>query len=590
MTSEILFVLMTLAVTVLLFVTEKLRVDVVALLVMVVLVAFRILTPSEGIAGFANQATITVGAMLILSEGLQRTGAVNTLGKRLVRLAGKSEARLSLGIMSTVAIISAFINNTAAVAVFLPLTINISREMKFSRSRLLMPLSFAAMFGGLCTLIGTSTNILVSAISEERGLGAFSMFEFLPFGVICTVVGIAYMMTVGRALIPEREPKKSLEERYKLREYITEVIILPDSPLVGKTVKEAQSTLELNIIDLIRDDLDIPLPAPTRKLLAGDILLVSGNVPTLLNAIKRKGWKLLPEFALGDLPLNENSYTLAEAIVAPHSQLIGQTLRSSAFRRRYGAVVLGMQHHGRLVRHNLANLPLDAGDVLLLYGEEVDIKALHQNKDFLLLLELPRVRIRTTKALVALLIVAGVVLLAGLELMSIVVAAILGSLLMVFAGILSLEDAYKALDAQVLVMLGGILSLGAAMEKSGTASYLANLAVDGAGPYGPIALLSIFYLMITLLTSMMSNNATAALFAPIAISVAQGLEVSPKPFLMAVAFAASASFITPIGYQTNTMIYGPGRYRFFDFTRVGTPLTILFWLLATLFIPLFWPF
>lgn len=590
MTPEIMFVLTTLVITVVLLLTERLRVDVIAVLIMVALVTVGLLSPSQGVAGFSNQATLTVGAMFVLSEGLQRTGAINVLGRRLVQVAGESEERLTLGIMGVVAMMSAFINNTAAVAVFLPLTMNVARQLKVSASRLLMPLSFAAMFGGMATLIGTSTNILVSAIAEERGLGGFSMFEFLPLGVLLIFVGILYMITVGRRLIPSRQASGGLVDRYELREYLTEVVLLPDSPLVGQTVQQARRDLELEIAGMIREGRKIPLPTVTRTLLAGDVLIVSANVPTLLNLRKKKGWKLISELALGDLPRGGKRYLLAETIVAPHSPLVGQTLRTIRFRRRYRAVVLGMQHHQRVLHEDLANLPIEAGDVLLLYGQRNDMNELHRSKDFLLLQDLPDMQLRSEKALLALGLVAGVVLVSALEWLPIMVAALLGCLLMVLTGVLELEDAYNALDAQVLVMLAGLLSLGLAMETSGTAAYLADLVVTWVGPYGPVALLAAFYLMTTLLTSVMSNNATAALLAPIAISIAVGLGVSPKPFLVAVALAASTSFITPIGYQTNTMIYTPGGYRFSDFTRVGLPLTVLFWLMATLLIPFFWPF
>ncbi|MDQ4076287.1 MAG: SLC13 family permease [Chloroflexota bacterium] len=593
MTPEVAIVLAILFVTVVVLMTEALRVDVVAVLVMGTLVAMGLLTPEEGIEGFANPATVTVGAMFILSAGLQRTGAVNTLGRWLLRVAGRSQGRLITGVMLVVAGLSAFINNTAAVAVLMPLALRVSREMKMSPSKLLMPLSFAAMFGGVTTLIGTSTNILVSAIADQRGVGAFGMFEFLPLGLVMVGLGMLYMLLIGRHLIPERQSEdNTVVDRYDLRHYLTEVIVLPGSPLVGWTLEEAQLGLDfdLNIVDIIRGNREIPLPSARRHLRSGDVLLVSGNVRTLLAIVGRRGWKLVPEAALGDLFLGDDAYTLAEAVVAPGSSLVGQTLRSSGFRRRYGAVVLGMQHHGALVRENLANQPLAAGDLLLLYGERENINQLHSNKDFLMLADVPDRRFRRRKAPVAIAIVAAVVLLAALELLPIVIAAVLGCVAMVLTGVLKLENAYDALDAQVLVMLAGILSLGVAMEKSGTAAFLADLVVDLAGPYGLVALLSAFYLMTSLLTEMMSNNAAAALLAPIAISLATGLDVNPRPFLIAVTFAASSSFMTPIGYQTNTMIYGPGGYRFSDFTRVGAPLNILFWIVATLLIPVFWPF
>lgn len=592
MTTDILLVLAILCLTVVLLMTEKLRVDAVAILVMLTLVSFGLLTPSEGLAGFANPATITVGAMFILSYGLQQTGAVNELGKWLVKLAGSSQTRLSFSIMGAVAVMSAFINNTAAVAVFLPLTLKVARDLKESPSRLLMPLSFAAMFGGTCTLIGTSTNILVDVIAQENGLDGFSMFEFLPLGLLITGIGMLYMLTIGHRLIPDRQVQNQLSDGYELRHYLTEVEVLPNSPLVGQTVPQTQSALDsdINIIDIIRDQQDIPLSSVTGILQTGDKLIISSNLQALVQLMGRAEWQIMPEVSMKDISFSDPSYTLAEAVIASQSKLIGQTLRQSDFRHQYNVVVLGIQHHGKLIYSNLADLRLQVSDVLLLYGERDEIDELHKFKDFFMLRAVPGVQVRSQKAPLALAIVAGVVLLAALELLPIVVSAVLGGFLMVLTRIISLDEAYQALDAQVLTMLAGILSLGVAMEKSGTAAYLADLAINLAGPYGPMALLSVFYLMTTLLTSVMSNNATAALLAPIVISVAAELNMSPIPFLIAVTFAASASFMTPIGYQTNIMIYGPGGYRFFDFMRVGTPLTLLLWVISSLLIPVFWPF
>lgn len=593
MTAEIALVLAITGLTIILFVAEVLRVDLVAIVVMVTLVATRILEPQEAITGFANQATVTVGAMFILSAGLQRTGAVTSLGGLLQRFSGGTEWRVMLGVMAVAAGTSAIINNTAAVAVFLPMVLVLAAALNLSPSRLLMPLSFAAMFGGTATLIGTSTNILVSAIADERGLGPFAMFEFVPLGLATALIGTIYMLTLGRRLIPERQPRDlNLVDRYLLREYLTEIVLMEDSPLVGKTIQQARVGLDfdLNIIDIVRDRRDIPLPSSRRTLRAGDVLLVGGSVRSLLQLIGRKGWQLVPEYALGKLLWGDEDYTMAEAVVAPGSSLVGQTLRTSRFRRRYGAVVLGMQRHSRIVQIDLANRALEPGDVLLLYGRREDLNQLHASQDFVMLADVPDRGHRRRKAPIALAIVILVVALAALNALPIVASAIAGSLAMVLTGVISIEDAYEALDAQVLVMLAGILSLGVAMETSGAAAYIANQAVDTIGPYGLVPLLSAFYLLTALLTSVMSNNATAALLAPIVISVAAGLGVSARPFLIAVTFAASASFITPIGYQTNTMIYGVGGYRFYDFLRVGLPLTLLLWISSTLLIPLFWPF
>ncbi|MCB0079037.1 MAG: SLC13 family permease [Anaerolineales bacterium] len=592
MSTDILIVLAILAVTTVLLIRETIRVDLLSLLVMGVLVVVGILTPMEAVAGFANPATLTVAAMFVLSAALQRTGALNRMAQKMMAVAGESENRLLVTLMAVVAFLSAFINNTAAVAVFLPITIRMAERIKISPSRLLMPLAFAAIFGGRCTLIGTSTNILVSSMAVERGLDGFGMFEFAPLGLIYVGIGILYMLLIGGRLLPDRTANQPLVERYGLREFLTEVVLLPGSPLVGRRLDEVDDLTEANLRIVSRKQQGFGQQIPGRHefLQEGDELIISGNAHTILRSRAQQGWKLLPEAALGDILLDEEQNALTEVIVAPGSRLVGQTLRTSGFRRRYGAMVVGMQHHGRLIGEQLADVPMEVGDLLLLYGARDDLRALVDEPDLLITRDVNVPSVRSRKAPFTLLVIALVVFLAAFNIVNIVIGAIMGAVVLVLGGVISAEEGYQSLDAPVLIMLAAILSLGVAMDKSGTAKLLADEAVRFAGPYGPHALVATTFAITTALTNIMSNNAAAALLTPIAISIANSFGISPVPLLMAVAFAAAASLATPVGYQTNLMVYGPGGYRFSDYTRVGLPLSLILWLVSVIMIPLLWPF
>ena len=592
MSIEHVWVLSILALTIVLFLSERVRIDAVALLVMALLVGSGVLTPGEAIAGFANPATVTVAAMFVLSAGLQRTGAVNTLGQRLFFFSGQSERRMLFTILVVTALISGFINNTAAVAVFLPMVLKMSRDAGISPSRILMPLSFAAMIGGTTTLIGTSTNILVNSITVAHGQPGFELFEFMPLGLCAILLGIPYLIFVAPRLLPERQPPTGVRSRYALREYMTEVQLLETSPLVGLSVEEAQiaTDFDITIVDILREVDEVRLPGVTRRLLAGDVLLVRANIETLVRLSRSAGWHLLPNAKGADNLGRDTSHIMVEAVLAPHSHLIGESLRSTNFRHRYGVLVLGIQRHGQAIQEQLADVVLQPGDVLLLYGERHDVEQLYQYPEFIVLGEVPAQFQRPEKAPLAVLIVTLVILVAALNWISITGSAILGAVAMIFTGVLKMEEAYDSLDEQVLVMLAGLLSLGTAMETTGTAAFLAQATISLVQPWGPMAMVGAFYLLTSVLTQFMSNNATAALMTPVALAAAQQIDANPKALLVAVAFASSSAFMTPVGYQTNTMVYGPGGYRFTDYVRTGGILNVLFLILAILVIPVIWPF
>lgn len=592
MSLEIVFVLVMLLLAVVLFATEKLPVDLVALLVMAVLLLSGIITLEEGVSGFSNSATVTVAAMFVLSAGLFRTGVVNTLGAFVVSV---YKFNLWVAIAVTMAIVgalSAFVNNTPIVAIFLPIMLGVARDVNVPASRLLMPLSFASMFGGVCTLIGTSTNILVSTIAERHGLPAFGMFEFSSLGVIFFAVGTVYMLVVGIRLIPRRASEKGLTQKFGMGEYLTEIVLLPEAKSVGKTLVESPlaKDLGIQIIEVIRDGKRLRLP-PSKTVLRGeDILRVVGNVEKIKALQEREGIQLKPSSKWADEDLEADDTLLVEGIVAPNSFLEGKTLKKARFRNRFHATVLAIRHRGELMREHVGDTVLRAGDTLLIEIRNEDLDNLREDEAFVFVTEVGLPKFRKRRMIPALLTVVAVIASASTGLLPIAISAIAGSVLLVLFRCLTLEEAYKAVEWKVIFLLAGALSLGVALEKTGTALLISDFLISTVGSLGPVALVAAFYLLTSLLTEAMSNNATAVLLAPIAIASAGTMGIDPRPLLMAVAFAASASFMTPVGYQTNTMIYGVGQFRFSDFLRVGTPLNILFWILATIFIPQFWPF
>ena len=592
MTFEIILVLVFLAAAVACFATERLPVDLVALLVLSALLVSGILTPEQAISGFSNTATVTVAAMFVLSAGLARTGVVSLLGQRLAAVGRLGLLPTLAALMLLIGVVSAFINNTAAVAIFLPIVLGLARDMGISPSKLLIPLSFASMFGGVCTLIGTSTNILVSSIAEQHGLAPFGMFELSSLGLVLFAVGGLYLLTAGVRIIPDRRAGADLTQSYGMGDYLTEILLLPESPAVGRTLRESPLVrdLDLDVLEVQRDGRPLPALGAGTTLEAGDLLRVRCDIEKIRRAEEREGIVLKPglKWREGDLHAAETS--LLEVLVAPGSALEGKTLKETGFRQMYGGTALAIRHRGELMRERLATTPLRSGDVLLVEVRSDRISALKRIPDFVIVSEIGSDEPRLGKLPLALAIVAGAVAAATLGLLPIVGSAILGAVLLVLTRCLTLEEAYQAIEWRIIFLLGGILPLGIALESTGAAGLLSSLLVGTVGLWGPVAMVSAFYLLTSLMTEAMSNNATAALLAPIAISAAAALDVDPRPFLVAVTFAASASFMTPVGYQTNTLIYGPGHYRFTDFLRVGTPLNLLFWLIATLLIPRFWSF
>ncbi|MFW6240030.1 MAG: SLC13 family permease, partial [Thermodesulfobacteriota bacterium] len=512
------------------------------------------------------------------------------------RLAGgERRGAVIVGMLLAIGVISAFINNTAAVVMFMPVLIAMSARLETSPSKLLMPMSFVSMFGGVCTLIGTSTNILVSSIAERQGEGGFSMFEFTPMGLVFLVTGLAYMMAASR-LVPARRKLESFADYFQVNEYLTDVTLDPEFAYLGQTLEEMRENWErdLEVIRIFRDG-QVPAGHQTGLILkSGDVLRVRGTPDQLDRLVQEENVSLKPVHALGahqyDEVLKEGNYVLVEGVIAPDSDLESRTPGEISFPERFGAVVLGIRRRGRLQEKNLKEITLSGGDSLLLTLSHDHLSALRNEPAFVFVSDVSVNRPRTERMPVALAILVGVVASASLDLLPFVAAALSGAVLLVLTGCLSSREAYRSINWKVLFLLGGIIPLGVALDKTGGVRIVSESILSVLGEWGPRAVLSGFFLVTMLLTVMISNQATAALLAPMGIQVAGQLDVSSQPFLMGITFAASLSFLTPMGYQTNTLIYGPGHYRFTDFTRVGSGLNLIFWILGTLLVPVFWPF
>lgn len=574
------------------FMRDWLPMDVVSLTCLGLLLAFGLVTPEQSISGFSNPAVITVLMMFILSASIVESGLVTRLAYRISDWTGGGQWKPALLLLLLAGLTSAFLNNTAAVAVLMPVAIHLARQHRFSPSRLLMPLSFVAIFGGTATLIGTSTNLLVSSLAREHGLEPFSMFEFLPLGAVLFVVGFLYVTLVPMRLLEPRSAVASLTRKYHLEGFLTELRVGPNSKLVNRTVVEEhiRERYEMTVLEILREKRKITSEIRNTPLQVDDVLLVRGSVQDIVAFKEKEGLLLLTEVKLSDADLNDQETVLSELQLSPVSQLTGDSLREINFRRRFGVFVLALNRTGELIRDKLASIPLRAWDTLLVFGPKSRVEALDDVEDFISLGE-PQVRLRLApRWWLCAGTVPVVVILAATGIMPILKAAILGTVFLLATRTTTTRQAYRGIDWSVIFLLAAILPLGVAMENTGLAAMIASWIDPFGVRFGPRALLSLLYLATTVLTSMFSNNATAILMVPIAIGAASDLGVDPKPFLMAIAYGASTSFMTPVGYQTNAMVAGPGAYQFKDFMRFGGPLTLIFWVIATFLIPVFFPF
>lgn len=586
----ILLTLLVIGGALILFVGEWLPIDLTALLVTVVLIVLGLVSPEEGIAGFSNSATITVMAMFILSYGITRTGIIQIVRDFLVRWGGKSAGQQILVLGLVVGPITAFINNTAVVAVFLPIVEEWARQRKISVSKLMIPLSYATVLGGMITVIGTSTNILASGLAKKLTGQEFSLFQFTPLGLLTFGLGLLYLAGLAPRLLPDRKPAivGKITEEYQLKDYVSEIIIPPRSSLIGQTLRqsEIQRKFDIDVLEIIHNDTHFPQPLADKMLSLGDILIVRGSRDDLLKIKAEREIEILADikFSEADIEakLKEGEEKIAEVLILSNSRLIGSTLKELRFRQRYNATVIAIRRGEEILRQRLGKVKLKFGDLLLVQGPKESFLGLQTTRELLVLEEKSWENLRLEKAWMALTIIVAVVVVAALDWMPILVSSLIGVLLMVITGCLKPGEVYGAIRWDIIFLLAGLIPLGTAMDNSGTTRWLAEGLVRFGGHLSGYWILLLFYAATALLTEILSNNATVVLMLPIAFEVAKSLALNPLAFMFVVTFAASNSYMTPIGYQTNTMVYGPGGYKFFDFTRVGAPLTILLALLTPL--------
>jgi len=552
---------------------------------------------------FTNSAPIVIACMFILSASLERTGMIEALGQWFEKLAGREEKRILIVMMLVVAPLSAFINNTPVVVVFLPIVLGLARKYDLVASRLLIPLSYAAIVGGTCTIVGTSTNLIAAGIFEDHfrasdGTGpSFSMFEPAKLGLVFAVITFFYILLLGRKLLPDRVTLSTLFEAEAGKEFLTQAMVSKDSPMVGKTLTETKlaKMRELRVIEVTRQGARQDTPLNEVVLEAGDVLLIKSRVEGVMTVEDTEGI----EIGQGLDSLRTDSAILMEGIVGRGSNLAGKSLKELNFRQRFGVIILAVHRRGVNLRKRFEDVKLEFGDTILVEGPAERMSELFAEKDFVNLSKPKQRPLRRSKApiaagaLIGFLIIGSLKDGSGNDLVPRVVLALAAVLIVMLFRCIGRTEAYAAIEWKLIFMIFGMLGLGYALGETGAAATFANGAVGIFGPMGPYAVLAVVYLISALLTEMISNSAVAALMTPIAIQVAEsfpGGAISPIPLVVAVMFGASASFSTPIGYQTNTYVYGAGGYKFTDFARIGIPLALILWVVASFLIPLIWPF
>jgi di/tricarboxylate transporter len=514
------------------------------------------------------------------------------MGSVILRLAGKSEPRLIAVIVLTCGVMSAFMNNVGAVAMLLPAVVGISRQVKVPVSRLLIPLSFSSLLGGTMTLIGTPANILATNILIDRGLRSFEFFEFTPIGLVLLITGLVYLVLVGRHLLPVRETAGDPQVAAQLREYISDVRVLPDSPLAGKTLFESRlgADYDLTVLSIIRNG--DPLIGLHREMQIepNDHLVIEGAANNLLAASEALKLKVGSDQYTDLAELDTEEAHLFEATLAPRSALSGRSLRNLRFRERFGFNALAIWRQGDIITERLRDVRLRFGDSLLLQGPLSQLRRLQEGNAFLVLEPVPVRKNRRNKAILASAISILVLVLVVIIRLEISTAMVIGSVLMVLTGCLSMDEAYESIDWRTVFLVAGMLPLGVAMEETGTARFLADLLLGALGQYGNLALLAGIYILAALITQPMSNAAAIVLIVPIAVDTALSQDLNHLTFTMASVVGAATSFLTPVGHKANVLVFGPGGYKFFDYTRVGALLTIALLIVSMIFIPIIWPF
>lgn len=585
---QIAIVLGLLATAIVLFATEKLPVDVITLIMLIALVLSGGLTMEQAFAGFSDTIIIMLASLFVISGALERSGVMDALGARLHALARGGSNRLLFAIMALVGSISAFTNNTTATAVLLPPVLGVARRMNVSPSKVLMPLAYASILGGTCTLIGTSTNIAVSGYIARAGLRPVGLFELTPIGLVIVVVGIAYMLLIGRRMLPDHRPE-TLAEGYEIREYLSEVVTPAGSPLIGQRIFGSDlAAMGMRVLRVVRDGQTF-MPDPRTTIRAGDVFFVQGRSEDLLRLKAKAGIEIRPESALSDLGATGGALRVVEMIVTPQSDLQGRDLQDANFRERYGLTVLAIYRHGHALVERLSRIVLQTGDLLLVQGPAERLTYLRRHPDLWTLEEIdptlygsPRKGLLTAAAF-------GIALVLGfLGWVPLPIGVLAAGLWAVLSRAITMDEAYEFIDWRLLILIGGMTAFGTAMGQSGAAQFLAERIVGSLHIWGDRAVLAGFLALTVILSQPMSNAAAALVVLPIAMEAAHALGADERAFAIAIMLGASVSFVTPFE-PACILVYGPGKYRFSDFVKVGTGLTLILMAVILVLVPVFWP-
>ena len=582
-----------------LFITEWIRTDVVAVLVVVALYATRVLKADEALAGFSSEPAIVIAGIFVLSRALQVTGLSDVIGNWIGRLAGKSLSRAIAVIMPAVALMSAFTHHVTTTALMLPITLDLSRERKMPASKLLMPMSFGASLGTTITIIGAPAFLIASTVLQQSGRPGLGIFSIAPIGLSLTVAGTLFVLLIGQFLLPTHKGGEDTSRHFRLEDYLTEITVLPDSAFIGKTVNEIvdEDKYHFVVAGLIRKGRRMR-GYKSEALEKGDVLVVRTTPEELVTIRKQADLELHPIRMYGTAEERERkekenehddgSDLFVQAVVAPRSSLVGRTLSGIDFKRRYGAIVVGLWRKDGWLDQEVSKVKLRSNDVLVLEGDEQSLARVANDDAFLMLVPFHAEPTLRRKAWLAGAIMLATILIAAFNVMTIEMAAITGAVAVILAGCIPVNQAYRSIDARIFVFIAGAIPLGAAMQKTGTANIVAGWLQRGVGGWPePFVLLALFA-VVAVITQFMSDSATTALFAPVAVALAQALGRAPEPFVVTVAMAAVVAFLTPIGHHGNLLIYGPGRYKFGDFVKVGTPLTIVCAVIVAVLAPLIW--
>ncbi len=588
---------------IILFVRDYFSIDTTSILIMALFIVSGVLSPEEGFSGFNHPATITLGCMFVVSAGIFKSGIIDGLSAKLIKIARINYFLALVSLCTTSAVLSAFINDSAVVAILIPVALLVCRETGISPARLLIPISFSALFGGTCTLIGSSTNILVSGYAEKLGVDGFGMFEFSLAALCLLAIGMTYIFIMGPILLPKRTPPEGAGLKKEAERYMAEIELQAESEDIDNPISKSKlvNDYKVQILRIKRKHYRVYEINGETVLREGDLLRVLVDPVNLAKLKVKKGFALIgdeedvhditPKDNVDNKPSRPNEEKKIYEVMIPYgSELAGNSLKELNFRSTYYASVLAIRHRKETITEDVSHVVLKEGDMMLLFASEKALALLTADKLVVVLSEYQGKKVNYKKAIPALLIVIGVISAAAFNLTSILISAMLGSLLLITLTILKPQEAYEAIEWKVIFMIAGVLSMGKALEKTGGSDIISQYIFESLGGLDPRWTLSIIFLFTFLSTNILSSKAAAALMTPIVISLAAAMQVSEKPFLISIMFACSLTFMTPVSYPVNTMVYAPGNYRFRDFLKFGTPLNFIIWIAASFLIPMFFPF